>query len=69
MKIWYFSWCGTNVMLVVMKEKYQQGKKFAQENNMIFYETSAKTGEGLTDLLWQIQIKSMNNKRNRIYFY
>ena len=34
-----------------------QGKKFAQENNMIFYETSAKTGEGVTDLFVTIANK------------
>jgi len=34
-----------------------QGKKFAQENNMIFYETSAKTGEGVTNLFVTIANK------------
>ena len=34
-----------------------QGKKFAQENNMIFYETSAKTVEGVTDLFVTIANK------------
>ena len=34
-----------------------QGKKFAQDNNMIFYETSAKTGEGVTNLFVTIANK------------
>ena len=31
-----------------------KGKNYAQENNMIFYETSAKTGEGVKDLFVNI---------------
>ena len=34
-----------------------KGKNFAQENNMIFYETSAKTGEGIKDLFVTIANK------------
>ena len=34
-----------------------KGKTFAQENNMIFYETSAKTGEGIKDLFVTIANK------------
>ena len=34
-----------------------RGKNFAQENNMIFYETSAKTGEGIKDLFVTIANK------------
>ena len=34
-----------------------KGKNFAQENNMIFYETSAKTGEGVKDLFVTIANK------------
>ena len=34
-----------------------KGKNFAQENNMIFYETSAKTGDGVKDLFVTIANK------------
>ena len=34
-----------------------KGKSFAQENNMIFYETSAKSGEGVKDLFVTIANK------------
>ena len=34
-----------------------KGKNFAQENNMIFYETSAKTGDGVKDLFVSIANK------------
>ena len=34
-----------------------KGKTFAQENNMIFFETSAKTGEGVKDLFVTIANK------------
>ena len=35
----------------------QKGKNFAQDNNMIFFETSAKTGEGVKDLFVTIANK------------
>ena len=34
-----------------------KGKNYAQENNMIFFETSAKTGEGIKDLFVTIANK------------
>ena len=34
-----------------------KGKNYAQENNMIFFETSAKTGEGVKDLFVTIANK------------
>ena len=34
-----------------------RGKNYAEENNMIFYETSAKTGEGVKDLFVTIANK------------
>jgi Ras-related protein Rab-5C len=39
------------------KVSANKGKIFAQENNMIFYETSAKTGEGIKDLFVTIANK------------
>ena len=39
------------------KVSANKGKTFAQENNMIFYETSAKTGEGIKDLFVTIANK------------
>ena len=35
----------------------QKGKNFSQDNNMIFFETSAKTGEGVKDLFVTIANK------------
>ena len=35
-----------------------QGKKFADDNNMIFYETSAKTGDGVKDLFNDVARKA-----------
>ena len=39
------------------KVSTNKGKNFAQENNMIFYETSAKTGDGVKDLFVTISNK------------
>lgn len=39
------------------KISHSQGKKFAQENNMIFYETSAIIGTGVTELFTDIAKK------------
>ena len=39
------------------KIQTSKGKSYAQENNMIFYETSAKTGEGVKDLFVTIANK------------
>ena len=35
-----------------------KGKKFADDNNMIFYETSAKTGDGVKDLFNDVARKA-----------
>ena len=40
-----------------------KGKNFAQENNMIFYETSAKTGDGVKDLFVTIANKVYEQMR------
>ena len=34
-----------------------KGKSFAEEHNMIFYETSAKTGAGVKELFQAIAVK------------
>ena len=34
-----------------------KGKAFAEEHNMIFYETSAKTGSGVKELFQAIALK------------
>ena len=34
-----------------------KGKAFAEEHNMIFYETSAKTGAGVKELFQAIAVK------------
>ncbi len=39
------------------KVSVSQGKKFAEEHNMIFYETSAKTGAGVKELFQAIANK------------
>ncbi len=39
-------------MFIKMKEKFQKEKtKICENNNMIFFETSDKTGDGVKDLL------------------
>ena len=46
-----------DVNLNERKVTSQKGKNFAQDNNMIFFETSAKTGEGVKDLFVTIANK------------
>lgn len=41
-----------------------KGKKFAEENNMIFYETSARLGTGISDLFNTLAKKLYNIKTN-----
>ena len=38
----------------------QKGKSFAQENDMIFFETSAKTGEGIKELFTELANRLYN---------
>ena len=42
-----------------------RGKNFAQDNNMIFFETSAKTGEGVKDLFVTIANKVFEQQKNK----
>ena len=42
-----------------------KGKNYANENNMIFYETSAKTGEGVKDLFVTIANKVFEQQKNK----
>ena len=41
-----------------------QGKKFADDNNMLFYETSAKNGDGVKDLFNEVAKKAYEQLKN-----
>ena len=41
-----------------------KGKKFAEDNNMMFFETSVKTGDGVKDLFLALANKLMNYLKN-----
>ena len=41
-----------------------QGKKFADDNNMLFYETSAKKGDGVKDLFNEVAKKAYEQLKN-----
>jgi len=41
-----------------------KGKAFAEENNMIFFETSAKTGAGVKELFQAIAVKEYELLKN-----
>lgn len=47
-----------------VKVSHSKGKKFAQENRMIFYETSARTGTGVVALFTDIAKKLYEIKSN-----
>ena len=42
-----------------------KGKAFAEEHNMIFYETSAKTGAGVKELFQAIAIKEFELMKDK----
>ena len=42
-----------------------KGKAFAEENNMIFFETSAKTGTGIKELFQAIAVKAYELMKNK----
>ena len=42
-----------------------KGKAFAEENNMIFFETSAKTGAGIKELFQAIAVKAYELMKNK----
>ena len=42
-----------------------KGKAFAEEHNMIFYETSAKTGAGVKELFQAIAIKEYDLMKDK----
>ena len=46
------------------KVSTSKGKKFAAENNMFLFETSAKTGEGINDLFITIANKLYEKMKN-----
>ena len=46
-----------DVDTALKKVPTSKGKQFAEENNMIFYETSAKTGAGVKELFLAIAMK------------
>ena len=41
-----------------------QGKKFADDNNMLFYETSAKNGDGVKELFNEVAKKAYEQLKN-----
>lgn len=43
-----------------------KGKNFAQENNMLFYETSAKNGDGIKDLFYTIASKIYEMTKTKV---
>lgn len=52
-----------------MKKEYPpaKGKAFAEQHNMLFYETSAKTGVGVKELFHAIATKEYELLSNKIY--
>ena len=69
--------CPKTVLLVLVGNKndlkeerqisYDEGANFAQENNMLFFETSAKNGENIDDL-FDISVKTIIEKMENGFY-
>ena len=49
------------------KVSFEEGHQMAKNNNMLFYETSAKSGQNV-DKIFQDSAKEINNKINEGYY-
>lgn len=46
---------------------YEEGEQFAKKNNMIFYETSAKSGKNIEEM-FLVSVKDVNEKIKSNYY-
>lgn len=47
---------------------HQEAKAYAEENDLIFLETSAKTDMNVEEIFRAIGMKHINNLKNYVYF-
>ena len=65
--IWFLCLAGNKNDVEASKKTVptSKGKAFAEEHNMIFYETSAKTGAGVKELFQAIAIKEFELMKDK----